>query len=370
MKQVIALILCLILAIAGTEAKASYKIESRNGLPVVLSTEDESVVLARFDRALPDREMPAEVRSFLETYVGVEAQDGSAFVHLEGTEEDLVEPLLGDIEYDQVSPYNDQCPVLNGGRSMTGCVATAMAQVMRYWKYPAVGQGKATYTSSQGAAEYDFSAHPFDWNNILETYTYSRTGFANFNETEAKAVATLMLACGASVNMNYDYAGSGSYISNAYVAMRDHFCYSPDIRYFESDSPNWEDWTETLQEQFEKKQPILYGGVSTSGGHAFVLDGYMIETLESGNKRTLFHVNWGWNGKYNGWFLLRKLQPQEDNFSNLSQRIVINIHPSGGQGIEDVESNGAIQTHKILRDGQLVIERNGHRFSAMGQRIQ
>ena len=208
---------------------------------------------------------------------------------------------------------------------------------------------------------------------MLETYTLSRLGVPNYNDTEASAVATLMLACGASVNMDYDFAGSGAYISQAYLAMRNYFGYSPDIKYYESNEPNWEDWTETLQNQFDRKLPILYGGTGTSGGHAFVLDGYQNGISETtGNPYTLFHVNWGWNGDYNGWFRLRNLRPSEDheNYSNMNQNIVINIYPSGWQAIEQTEAEQSLGATKLLQNGQLLIRRNDALYTVQGVRIQ
>jgi hypothetical protein len=369
MKKLFFAVLALSLSVLTASAIDSYRMTYRNGQPVLVSSADQALVLAEFDQEVSLTSMPDEVRSFLQTYVGMDAEDESALVALQQADNDSVGPLLGGILFDQGAPYNNLCPVLNGARSVTGCVATAMAEVMRYWQFPAVGTGTATYTSSKGATQYEFGKHPFDWNNMLETYTFSKMGKANFNDDQAAAVANLMLACGAAVNMNYDFAGSGSYISNAYIAMRDYFGYSPDIKYYESDSPNWDDWAETLQDQFDRKLPVLYAGTGTSGGHAFVLDGYKFERLESGTVRTRFHVNWGWNGAYNGWFLLRKLQPADDqeNYSNINQRMVVNIYPTYPQGIEEVENQEPkAKSQKLLRDGQLLILRDGKTYNVLG----
>ncbi len=328
-------------------APVNFRLVRESGRTALVGNGADADVMCVFDNEVSSLEnMPQELRSFLETYAAVSDRDADeAFVSFRADNTDTIGPLLGGIEYDQGTPYNDLCPVLNGARAVSGCVATAMAQVMRYWQYPAVGTGTAVYTSSNGAATYDFTKHPFAWSDMLETYTVSRFGgTTNYNADQATAVAELMLACGASVNMDYDAAGSGSYISHAYIALRDNFNYSSDIRYLESDNPDWDDWAEALRDQFDRKLPILYGGISTSGGHAFVLDGYYIETLASGNTRTRFHVNWGWNGLYNGWFLLPKLQPENnDNYSNLNQRIVINIYPKGYVGVENVEGSSEWQ---------------------------
>lgn len=366
----IASLLTMVLSAITVMAITPYRIEHVGGHSILRSNGEKPVVLAEFDHEVDIENMPVEVRSYLETYAAVEA-GAAKRVTLSEVTLDSVGPLLGAIEYDQTTPYNDLCPIINGGRAVTGCVATAMAQVMRYWKHPQVGTGSATYTSSAGAATYYFDQHPFDWDNMLETYTYSRTGFPQYNENQASAVANLMLACGAAVNMNYDFASSGSYISNAYVAMRDHFDYTPNMKYYESDrEPNWDDWTENLRDQFDKRFPVLYAGTATSGGHAFVLDGYKTVQYGIDDIETLFHVNWGWNGLFNGWFFLYYLKPDQDNYSNTNQRVVLNVYPKDYQAIEAVDASGNAKALKELRNGQVVIIRNNHVYSVQGQRIE
>ena len=368
MKKIVSLTMTMVLSAMTVMAISPYKMEKIAGHHVLKSTGEQAVVLAEFDHDEDINNMPAEVRSLLDTYIGVESDD-AAFIQFALAENDSVGPLLGNIEYDQGTPYNDLCPIINGGRAITGCVATAMAQIMRYWKHPRVGTGEATYTSSSGAATYVFSQHPFDWDNMLEQYTYSVTGYPKYNATEATAVANLMLACGASVNMNYEKDASGSNIQNSYNALRTHFGYSQDMKYYESNLPNWEDWTENLQEQFDKGLPVLYAGTGTSGGHAFVLDGYKIEPISSGT-RTMFHVNWGWSGHYNGWYLLRRLQPDGDNYSNTNQRVIIDIRPVYPEAIEQTEANESVRASKELRNGEVVIVRNNCVYTVQGQRIE
>ena len=369
MKKIASLTMTMVLSAMTVMAITPYKVEHVAGHSVLRSNDAQATVLAEFDHNVDIKNMPTEVRSFLDSYASVETGE-AVFVNFAGEITDSVGPLLGGIEYDQMPPYNNLCPIINGGRSVTGCVATAMAQVMRYWKHPKVGSGTATYTSSSGAATYEFAKHPFDWDNMLETYTFTKMGAPTYNDTQAAAVANLMLACGASVNMNYDYASSGSYISNAYTALGTYFDYTPNMRYYEADVPNWDDWSENLQEQFDKGLPVLYAGVATSGGHAFVLDGYKTELLDDGDTRTKFHVNWGWNGAFNGWFLLPKLQPDKDNYSNTNQRVVLNIYPKNYQAIDGIEATDNAKAVKELRNGQVVIIRNNCVYSVQGQRIE
>ena len=370
MKKITLMTLSISLFVVNTMANQQISQDVQIQKRLVTSTGANPIVLGEFDHDVKISSIPKEVLSFFEFFSGIDQNDADAFISFSSnSENDSIGPLLGGIMFDQGTPYNDLCPIINGGRAVTGCVATAMAQVMKYWQHPQVGKGTVTYTSSNGAAQYNFAEHPFDWNNIIDTYTFSKLGNPNYTSAQANAVATLMLACGASVNMDYNYAGSGSYISNAYIALRDNFSFSSNIKYFESNSPNWDDWTTTLQNEFDNGRPVIYGGTSTGGGHAFVLDGYKIETLDSGNKRTRFHVNWGWNGEYNGWFLLRKLQPQDDNYSNLNQRIVINIYPDRKDGIEQTISKPT-NAQKVLKDGQLIIQINDAQYTIQGQKIK
>lgn len=372
MKKSALLLLALSLSTVQLLAAGSYRLVQRANHTQLISEDAQPIVLAEFDNPITLKSLPAEVRSLLSTYEGVE-DEAAYFAFAATSDNDSVGPLLGGIMYDQGTPYNDLCPIINGRRAVTGCVATAMAQVMRYWRYPDVGTGTATYTSSRGAAEYNFANHPFDWDNMLETYTLSRLGVPNYNDTQATAIATLMLACGASVNMDYDYAGSSSNVVYTSAALRDYFKYSSNIRFYESNEPNWEDWTETLKEQFDRGLPVIYGGIATVDGHAFVLDGYKLGISETtGNPYTLFHVNWGWNGDYNGWFRLRNLRASEDhdNYSNMHQRMVVNIYPNGWQAIDDISEEPQANSRKLIKDGRLIIERNNTLYSVQGQRIQ
>ena len=182
--------------------------------------------LVYFDHEVNLAEMPAEVRAFMGSYeeAVTRIENGSDPEEIlpicAATGDVTVGPILGDIEFDQGTPYNDKCPVLNGGRAVTGCVATAMAEIMTFWQYPSVGKGTATYTGSRGATTYSFADHPFDWTKIKHTY---KNG--NYSAQEGAAIAELMLACGASVNMNYNAAGSGANSDNVLPALRDIFGY-------------------------------------------------------------------------------------------------------------------------------------------------
>ena len=259
---------------------------------------------------------------------------------------DTIGPLLGGIMYDQGTPYNDLCPSLNGeGKSVTGCVATAMAQVMRYYKFPAVGHGSSSYTSSQGAVTYNFDNHPFDWDNMLETYTRS-----NYSLQQGQAVATLMLACGASVNMTYSADGSGAQTDKAQAALKNYFYYS-NAKLAETTDQNVlvNDWVYTIQENLDNGRPVIYAGSSGSfAGHCFVVDGYTIDAEGT----YWFHCNWGWSGLDNDWYKITNFAPPSDgtgnNYSGYRNSMVYNIYPDGGTAVEEV-------THSMEIDANMPI---------------
>ena len=313
-----------------------------------------------------------EQRSFFDRYVrALEqiAQGASAeefFVMEYSDSDDAVEPLLGNINYDQSTPYNNKCPYLNGGRAVTGCVATAMAQVMRYYQYPANGTGTFTYTGgNDGARTINLEDYPFDWNNMLEEYQHGYTA------KQADAVATLMLVCGASLSMNYSKDGSGANLAKMDGLLKNNFGYSKNVQFISTlNSSNPEEtiyyWGEdVVRPELAAGHPLIFAGFPAMGqtGHCFVIDGYTVMDGEY-----YYHVNWGWGGVGNCYCLLTNLQePGGDNYSGYNLQMVYYIYPT----LQDVESVEAEETnvHKLIQDGQLIIERNGVRYTVQGQKM-
>lgn len=274
-------------------------------------TEEQASFFAQYEQAIQQVSNGADLSDY---FIVETASDAS----------DAVSPLLGNIIYDQGVPFNNLCPMINGRRAVTGCVATAMAQIMRYYSYPSVGTGSVTYTGSNGAATLNLADYDFDWSLILNDYTKSYTA------AQGEAVAKLMLACGASINMNYSADGSGSFINKAMKALKDNFGYSKDIEYYDS-TGDYDpeglieyDWVVTIRENHQKGYPVMYAGSPASGksGHAFVIDGYkVIDGLY------YYHVNWGWSGAFNGYYLILNLKPENENYAGYGCDMVVNIHP-------------------------------------------
>ena len=223
----------------------------------------------------------------------------------------IVEPLI-QTTWGQGNPYKNFCP----SGAVTGCVATAMAQVMNYWNYPTRGIGTHNYQySTYGNISADFGSTEYDWDNMLFSYSGTST------QAQQDAVATLMYHCGVSVEMEYGPSESSSNIQRSSFGMKTYFNYN--TSYIESEIINNDSiWAATLRNELDNGRPILYGGSNkgTGAGHAFVCDGY--------NDNGEFHFNWGWtNGLYNGDFLLTSLTPGSGHNYTHKQKAVIGIEP-------------------------------------------
>lgn len=209
-----------------------------------------------------------------------------------------IAPLIQS-KWAQDYPYNLLCPenkkFSTGEKSVTGCVATAMAQIMNYYKYPTQGQGGSYKykTESQGEWLYlDFNSLTFDWDNILNEYHGTET------LEQKNAVANLMYACGVSVSMNYgvDEVGqSSAYTPNVPYALIHYFGYNPNTVYYDRAYYSDKEWRSIIMNELDASRPILYSGIGT-GGHAFILDGCNIDGK--------YHFNFGASGTCDGYYEL------------------------------------------------------------------
>lgn len=225
-------------------------------------------------------------------------------------------------KWDQDEPYNYLCPIVNGNQlCLTGCVATAMAQVMNYHQYPERGEGIVYNIGGKNNLPYesvDLSFIPFEWNYLvgaekITKYSSSNTKFA---------VAELMRACGYSVEMDYGTSqqGSGANPANIPPALINKFGYNRGVTLIRKSYYDWSTWDSIIQEELSKKRPIIYCGYKNNGGgHCFILDGYQ----DSSGK---YYFNWGWSGSYDGAFYLTSLRPGNYNYTN-NQLMVYNIYP-------------------------------------------
>ena len=234
----------------------------------------------------------------------------------------IVGPLLT-TTWDQSPYYNSLCPLDGGQRTLTGCIATAMAQVMKYWNWPATGVGQHSYaTSSYGTLSADFGTTIYDWDNMPTALSSSSTS------AQVTAVATLMYHCGVAVEMGYGIYASG--ISNNIMynhglnfpcpenALRTYFKYSAALTGVRRADFTGEDWAALMKNEIDHRRPVLYAGIGRTEGHEFVCDGY--------DTNGYFHFNWGWSGVADGYFTFSRLNPGGVDFSS-TQNAIIGIEP-------------------------------------------
>ena len=262
-----------------------------------------------------------------------------------------VAPLMKS-KWDQGSPYNIMCPELNWKRTYVGCVATATSQIMYYHKYPAVGTGTHSYQWKTGnrTITTDFSKYPFDWDNMLNTYTGNET------EEQCNAVATLCYCAGAMADMDYSPTGSGTFTSLVPRALHKYFGYDDAMLVALRDYYTSEDWDNMIRSEIDAGRPVLYSGANVQIGHAFVLDGYTIGGY--------FHVNWGWGGTSDGYFRSTALDPvaQGAGGSNAGY----NFGQTAGLGIRP-ETPETAHRYLVYQDGNFTTQTTR---TSKGQRVK
>ena len=200
----------------SVEGTAFYVYNHGQSAYVIVSGDDRmKPVLGYSDRgAFVINNLPPNIQSWLESYNAV-------YTALAGGEQvikeprlltravfpETVAPMLGDINWNQDAPYNNACPLVQGSRSMTGCVATAMAMILKYHNFPVKGKGTHSYKTSSGLeCSFDYGSTTFSWNEMRSQYVGG-----NYTTEEANAVAELMHACGVAVDMEYSPSSSGAY---------------------------------------------------------------------------------------------------------------------------------------------------------------
>lgn len=238
-----------------------------------------------------------------------------------------VGPLM-QTRWNQSPYYNATCP----GGSVTGCVATAMAQVMKYWNYPATGSGFHSYNHSRyGTLSANFGSTTYQWANMTNTVSSANN-----------AVATLMYQVGVSVDMDYSPESSGAYVISAQspvtncaeYALRTYFGYKSTLKGVSRSSYTQTQWISLLKTELDAGRPVLYAGFGSGGGHCFVADGY--------NDNSYFHFNWGWGGAYDGYFQVNALNPSGTGIGGGSGGF-----NSGHQAVIGIEPPSVTQTYNL-----------------------
>lgn len=333
-----------------------YVFNNPNGGWVVISGEDSGrAILAWSDKGLFDpNDMAESTAAWFDEYANqinwararqLTPSDASLKEWsdlLEGRIRRTPTPVkeLGLATWNQGSPYNQNCPRISDGvvsysegtRTKTGCVATATAIVMRYYRHPAKGTGTvggyASYIDSSDikpspvapTVDLDADMDGYDWANMpLDSPS-------GWNSTQKEAVAKLMFHIGLAVEMEYGTKSSGSFQRKIHRALLEHFDYDPSMRIYSRGECNQSAWLELFKSELDANRPVIIAGRKSNGdgGHEFIAEGYDSEDN--------IRINWGWGGSQNGYFALTyfKTSAQDASGSDYrySQTILTGIQPN------------------------------------------
>ncbi len=314
------------------------------GFTVVSGDDRLPEVVGYSDKGTYDEEnLPSNYVGFMKAYEEMVGQldngDSRASVSIaeakalrsSGYQQPTVAPLLGSIQWNQMIPYNKMCPMYNStDRSVTGCVATAMAQVMMYYQYPKTLQADipayVSHTKHLSIPQIN-KGESYDWDNMLPQYASDEP--LNYTDAQAAAVAKLLYHCGVACEMDYG-PSSGANVTPGILST--YFGYDSDLMQdLNRDVFTLAEWSQIMDKELTAKRPILYGGQSSDGGHEFVCDG------TDGNG--LYHINWGWGGYQDGYFDVTILNPDKGGAGsgnapdgyNQSCSMIIGIAPDNGK---------------------------------------
>ena len=234
------------------------------------------------------------------------------------------------INWNQGAPYNGMCPIDGSKHSLTGCVATAAAQIMAYWQWPKTGEGYTEYewfswSNGYSIVSANFGEATYDWDNILQA-NYEKI---DYTQAQADAVALLNFHAGAGAHLSYSATGTGGGTDEMGYAMKHYFRYKRGeyIHGYEGSSKwhgfdtinNWHKWDSLYDADLEAGRPILMGGGNTPGGHEFVCEG------RDADHR--YYINYGWGGSDNGYFYLSAMNPKDGYEFSHDIDAVMGIYP-------------------------------------------
>ena len=312
----------------------------------VLVSGDDTVipVLGYSDKGQFDyNTLPANARAWFDMYAQMikSIREGKSNPIKTYSSATSVEPLI-ETKWNQDYPYWNLTPKVNRNPCYTGCPATAMAQIAYYHKWPVASSGEVDYvTESMGIPIKAELNTTFDWANMTPTYDQNST------ETSCNAVAELMREIGYAMEMDYTDEGSGStqrYIAKAIV---NNLGYDKGLRIHYAGTHEEEDWVEMLKEELNEKRPILYCGYTPlQEGHAFVCDGYDTDGL--------FHINWGWGGISDGYFVITSLDPESQGLGGAESGAGFNTGQLAIMSIQKPVENSIVIPYTLLYENGIM----------------
>ena len=306
-----------------------YNIGSDRGY-VMISGDDllpEVIAYADEGAFIPDEEQPEHIASFLAQvraalHALVERGKPVVMPRTSQLRPEGVPPLLGDIQWGQGYPFNTLCPDKNG-RSVVGCVATALSQILRYHRWPDKGVGICSYTERDGTNHrVDFSQTSYNWAKMPK-----RPNPRYEPQDVTDALSTLCYHVGVISEMQYSPEGSGAFSQYPKEGLQKYFKYKKNIQLLSRMNYKIADWMDIIAKELNEGRPVYYAGASSTVGHAFVCDGYKQDGY--------FHINLGWNGMADNYFLLYAINPDAlgtgggssyDGYNDY-QEIMVGIEP-------------------------------------------
>ena len=309
--------------------KAAYYVfnngQTQGGYIIVAGDDHAPAVLGYSDRGTFDAQaVPEAMQELLDSYAeqieAISLGNKAAALTSSGP---AIAPMLTSC-WNQKSPHNHLLPFVEGNRAVVGCAATAMAQIMYYWKWPARPTMTIPEYTTTTYSIFMPALEPVDFNwdamqdNYLGSDTLSEAGLAT---------ATLSLYCAQSLEMDFEDGTSGAVTSRAAQKLSTYFGYKGSAHTLCRLNYTTQEWSDMLYSELSAHRPVIYSGRKKSSGHAFICDGY------DGNG--MFHINWGWNGQSNGYFLLNVLNPDMQGTGSASgvygyvysQAAIVGIEP-------------------------------------------
>ncbi len=263
-----------------------------------------------------------------------------------------IEPMITS-KWNQGAPYNNMCPEIDGIPCLTGCMATALAQIMRYHRWPEHGTGTISYTwtTTGTVLTRDFSENVYNYDAMTDTYDYTSS------QESQDAVALLMADAGYAMQTGFGTSASGSTLFGARQGLIDNLGYGNGTSYQNREYYSKDEWNRMIYNELAESRPVYYIGSNKSVGHAFVCDGYLGDGF--------FHFNWGWSGYADGYFLLTVLDPGEQQGYGgssegyaLSQQVLIGMQRNATEKVPNVILSDTlhIESKEVLRSGSVTIK--------------
>lgn len=321
---------------ADGSAPALYVFDNPQGKGFVIISGDDiaqTVLGYSYDNDFPKDKLPAHIQGWLES-LKTQINDGRKYGAVARpanhalTRAGQTVVKLQTAQWGQDAPFNSKCPIVgwNSVQTPTGCVITATAIMMHYFKWPSYGRGTIPgYTTSTNKIKRSpvSLGHYYDWEGMPNRYTPG-----SYTNEQAEQVAQLMLDLGTMLQADYDPNGTSAYTDDISRNLSTYMDYDKSALYRERFQYTDEEWHALLANELQQGRPVLYRGSNLYEGHAFVLDGYTTDRYYS--------VNWGWDGYCNGWFLLNALRPSgsgtggNNDHYNFGQGAITNFMPNAG----------------------------------------